>query len=183
MIINPIVLGSGLKPQIVVTAPTGSTVTCTTPSGVVLTATEAGGTWMFANLPSLGTYTVTATLGSSSRTQSVTVDKVGRFAVTISFMVTITISGSFSKTYGYVTIDGTKYTSATTITVPEGTVIHISVSSNGSSHQNDCEVTLNNQTVQIGSGTYDHTANTNCTIEMTKHVSGFNSYYTAAITV
>lgn len=84
MIINPIISASGgLKPQIVVTAPTGSTVTCTTPGGIVIQGIEISGTWAFANLPGLGTYTINASLGTQSKTKSVIVDRVGVFEVEI----------------------------------------------------------------------------------------------------
>lgn len=39
--------------------------------------------------------------------------------------VTVTLSGSFSSSQGYVTIDGTKYKAETTLTVPNGTEITV----------------------------------------------------------
>ena len=67
-----IMLGAGGETaSIVVTAPTGSTVTCTTPNGIVLTAVEVSGTWTFARLKTYGTYTVTATNGSKSQSKNV----------------------------------------------------------------------------------------------------------------
>ena len=36
-------------------------------------------------------------------------------------LVDVALSGTFDSTYGYVTIDGTKYTSAQTLTVAKGT--------------------------------------------------------------
>lgn len=84
MIINSIITASGdLKPQIVVTAPTGSIVTCTTPGGIIIQGVEISGTWTFADLPGLGTYTVNAALGTQSKTKSVVVDRAGMFEVNI----------------------------------------------------------------------------------------------------
>ena len=86
MIINPIIQsGGGLKSQIVVTAPTGSTVTCTTPGGIVIQGLEVSGTWTFSDLPGFGTYTITASLGSQSETESVVVDKVAEYRVAITY--------------------------------------------------------------------------------------------------
>ena len=71
MIINRYAKGGGLSPRIVVTAATGSTVTCTK-GGTTLTATEVSGKWTF-NLNDFGTWTVNATLGSKSATKDVDV--------------------------------------------------------------------------------------------------------------
>ena len=81
-----IVLGEGDETaSIVVTAPTGSTVTCTTPIGIVLTASEISGTWAFSRLKSYGTYTVTATYRTSTKTQDVLVDAAAVFDVSINY--------------------------------------------------------------------------------------------------
>ena len=71
MIINRYAKGGGLSPRIVVTAATGSTVTCTK-GGTTLTATEVSGKWTF-NLNDFGTWTVNATLGGKSATKDVDV--------------------------------------------------------------------------------------------------------------
>ena len=64
----------GLIPRIIVTAPTGSNVTCAK-GGTTLTATESSGTWTF-NVPDYGTWTVTATLSSDTKSADVVVDQV-----------------------------------------------------------------------------------------------------------
>ena len=71
MIINRYAKGGGLSPRIVVTAITGSTVTCTK-GGTTLTAKEVSGKWTF-NLNDFGTWTVNATLGGKSATKDVDV--------------------------------------------------------------------------------------------------------------
>ena len=63
-----------VPPQIIATAPTGSTVTCTK-GGTTLTATESSGTWTF-NVPDYGAWTVTATKSGQTATKSVVVDQV-----------------------------------------------------------------------------------------------------------
>lgn len=101
-----IVLGaSGGSASIVVTAPTGSTVTCTTPAGIVLTAAEVGGTWTFAKLKNYGTYTITATYGASTKTQEVLVDAVAVFDVSINYNKVK--NGNFASGYDNQTFVGT----------------------------------------------------------------------------
>lgn len=77
-------LGAGGETaSIVVTAPTGSTVTCTTPAGIVLSATEVDGTWTFARLKVYGTYTITVTDGTITKTQDVLVDAAEVFSLEV----------------------------------------------------------------------------------------------------
>lgn len=84
MIINRYAKGGGLSPRIVVTAATGSTVTCTK-GGTTLTATEVGGKWTF-NLNDFGTWTVNATLGDKSATKDVDVVWAQVYEVTLLFV-------------------------------------------------------------------------------------------------
>jgi len=79
MTINPIGASGGLKPLIVVTAPTGSTVTCDSVQG-----TEVSGTWTFK--VALGSHTIVATQGSSTKTETVVVDAVAIYPITISYL-------------------------------------------------------------------------------------------------
>lgn len=84
MIINRYAKGGGLSPRIVVTATTGSTVTCTK-GGTTLTATEVSGKWTF-NLNDFGTWTVNATLGDKSATKDVDVVWAQVYEVTLLFV-------------------------------------------------------------------------------------------------
>ena len=84
MIINRYAKGGGLSPRIVVTATTGSTVTCTK-GGTTLTATEVSGKWTF-NLNDFGTWTVNATLGGKSATKDVDVVWAQVYEVTLLFV-------------------------------------------------------------------------------------------------
>ena len=74
----------GLRPQIIVTAPTGSAVTCQKGS-TTLTAAEASGTWTFI-VPDYGTWTVNASLGGDSASESVNVDTVKQYTLTITYL-------------------------------------------------------------------------------------------------
>ena len=84
MIINRYAKGGGLSPRIVVTAATGSTVTCTK-GGTTLTAVEVNGKWTF-NLNDFGTWTVNATLGDKSATKDVDVVWAQLYEVTLLFV-------------------------------------------------------------------------------------------------
>ena len=73
----------GFKPQIIVTAPTGSTVTAMLDSKTY-TATESSGTWTF-DVDKYGVYTVTGTLGANTASKEVEVNVVQRYAVELSY--------------------------------------------------------------------------------------------------
>ena len=101
-----IMLGAGGETaSIVVTAPTGSTVTCTTPGGVVLTTKEVGGTWTFAKLKVYGAYTITATDGTKTATSDVVVDSAIEYAVEMSYVLWLYKDGNeyTDVTRGWVT--------------------------------------------------------------------------------
>ena len=75
----------GILPQIIVTAPTGSTVTATLDSKTY-TATESSGTWTF-DVDKYGVYTVTATLDSYTASEEVEVNIVKQYAVKLKYAV------------------------------------------------------------------------------------------------
>lgn len=70
----------GLKPEIIVTAEAGSTLTCGTKT-YILGASETTHTFTVA----LGTYIVTATKGSDSATKTVLVDMVAQYDVSLTY--------------------------------------------------------------------------------------------------
>lgn len=76
--------GGGVKPRIVVTAPTGSDVTVSKGS-TILYAPEVSGTWIF-NVPEQGDWSATAILGSKTASKTVTVSKVGVYNVTLRYV-------------------------------------------------------------------------------------------------
>lgn len=73
--------GGGLPIRLIVTAPTGSAVSVTRGT-TVLAANEVYGVWTFA-IPSLGVWTIHATIEGQSLTQDVDVSKVGQYNVTL----------------------------------------------------------------------------------------------------
>ena len=91
---NPITLGGGGGNELIVTAPTGSTVTATKGS-VIKTATEKSGTWTFKGLEA-GDWTVTAAKGIDSASSVVTVSAE---TVTLSFKPTASLTAKSGVTY------------------------------------------------------------------------------------
>ena len=86
-------LSSGKKSQIIVTADTGSTVTCSKGT-TVKTANEENGTWTFVGL-SLGTWTITATSANgNTKTKTVTFEKHSTAYVEIVYDHIVFKSGS-----------------------------------------------------------------------------------------
>ena len=75
--------GGFTKSVIIVTAPTGSTVTCTKGT-TVKTATEKNGEWCFKNLDT-GEWTLKATLSGQTATQTVNITQFGVYRVTMSY--------------------------------------------------------------------------------------------------
>ncbi len=91
---NPITLGGGGGNELIVTAPTGSTVTATKGS-ITKTATEKNGTWTFKGLEA-GDWTVTAVKGSNSTSSAVTVSAE---TVILSFKPTASLTAQSGVTY------------------------------------------------------------------------------------
>lgn len=87
--------GDFTKSVIIVTAPTGSTVTCTKGT-TVKTATEKNGEWWFKNLDT-GTWTVKATLSGQTTTQTVNITQYGVYRIAIVYRITpdFTYSGDY----------------------------------------------------------------------------------------
>ena len=160
-----------LKPKIIVIAPSGSTVSLDGAEG-----TEVSGVWTFDDV-NLGNHTVTAINDGITRTKTVNVDKIGIFNVSIAFAVTIELTGSFSSSYGYVTIDGIKYSAAGSHTVPIGSQVYITVSSGSYSKRSYCIVSKNGIVLQHGYGTYAYTTDEDCTINFAENGSYLSGYY------
>ena len=106
---SPVMLSSGMNPQIIVTAPTGSTVTAAL-GGKTYTAQEQSGKWTI-NVRGYGTYTVTATLGGQKATTTVVVNTVKQYPVTLAyFSATLRVtseSGATVTARGPQTVSGT----------------------------------------------------------------------------
>ena len=102
--------------------------------------------------------------------------------------VDVALSGKFHTTRGYVTIDGTKYTSAQTLTVAKGTSVTVRCNSSSSTGKKKCKITLNGTTVAQGTSSaateYTFAVTSNCRIDISQEVYGDEIiYYTAAITM
>ena len=82
--------GGGLPIRLIVTAPTGSAVSVTRGT-TVLAANEVDGVWTFA-IPSLGVWTIHATIEGQSLTQDVDISKVGQYNVTLEAPVKTTLN-------------------------------------------------------------------------------------------
>ena len=82
--------GGGLPIRLIVTAPTGSAVSVTQGS-TVLAANEVDGVWTFA-IPSLGVWTIHATIDGQSLTQNVDISKVGQYNVTLEKPIKATLN-------------------------------------------------------------------------------------------
>ena len=90
--------GGGVKPRIVVTAPTGSDVTVSKGS-TILYAPEVSGTWTF-NVPEQGDWSATAILGSKTASKTVSVSKVGVYNVTLRYVSTTLNDNSWEDIKG-----------------------------------------------------------------------------------
>ena len=85
----------GLSPIIVVSAPTGSTITCKKGS-TTLTATESAGTWSFA-IPAYGTWTVVGVSGGTTVEKNVEVTAIEVYFVTMEFIPDVLNNASWEQ--------------------------------------------------------------------------------------
>lgn len=169
---------------IIVTAPTGSTVTATL-EGVVYTAQEVNGKWTF-KVRKFGTYTINATLGDQKASTTVEVTEKKTYDVTLTYALSVSISGKLSASGQncYVQINNVIYGNnfnnvanfPANITIPQGTAIQVGMS--GSPYANPSTCTINGQKVistqSYDVQTYTFTPTGNCTIVMTRFPSGGN---------
>lgn len=97
---------------------------------------------------------------------------------------TVTASGTFSASYGYFTINGTKYYAAGTWTFDSKPAITIKTSANGgASYAGNCKITVNGETVSTGSNTYTlETDDDTIDIVFTEGTYSSRKYYSAAVT-
>lgn len=145
---------------IIVTAPTGSTVTATL-EGTVYTAQEVNGKWTF-KVRKFGTYVVKATLGSQTAQQNVNVTQATTYSVTLSYVqyVTLTITGSGRGSGAFaVTLAsaGGRY-SAGTYQIPKGSALTLFVKVNGEGVQRNCNIIVNGRIVATANNKIGATA-------------------------
>jgi len=87
--------GASLSPIIVVSAPTGSTVTCKKGS-TVLTAEESSGTWSFA-IPAYGTWTVTGISAGTTVEKTVEVTAIEVYFVALEFIPAVLNNATWAQ--------------------------------------------------------------------------------------
>ena len=156
---------------IVVTAPTGSTVTATL-DGTVYTAQEVNGTWTF-KVRKFGTYTINATLGDQTASTTVNVTEATTYEVTLAYVFTVRITTPNGAVYqmANVKINGVTYFQATTLQVNTGTII--TLIAKGGSSQSRGYIYVNGVLVKSGQNvSYDITPNTDTNIRLEYSSSG-----------
>lgn len=143
----------GMTAQIVVTAPTGSTVTATLGTKVY-TATESGGKWTF-DVEDYGTYTIKATKNGQTVTDTVTVSVVQQYTATLSYF-TATIRVSIDSGSTVTCTKGSKTQSKTAsatgtvdFTVTESGTYTITATKNGETAEDTATITADGQTVNV----------------------------------
>lgn len=143
----------GMTAQIVVTAPTGSTVTATLGTKVY-TATESGGKWTF-DVEEYGTYTIKATKSGQTATDTVTVSVVQQYTATLSYF-TATIRVSIDSGSTVTCTKGSKTQSKTAsatgtvdFTVTESGTYTITATKNGETAEDTATITADGQTVNV----------------------------------
>ena len=113
---------------IVITAPTGSTVTATL-GGKVYSAAEVGGKWTF-KVRKKGTYTIKAVKGSQSATASVAVTTKKTYTATLTYVTYVTYRIRGTGTYnGEVAASADGYTVAGSHSVVSGKSIPLYIHS------------------------------------------------------
>ena len=143
----------GMTAQIVVTAPTGSTVTATLGTKVY-TATESGGKWTF-DVEDYGTYTIKATKNGQTATDTVTVSVVQQYTATLSYFtatihVSIDSGSTVTCTKGSKTQRKTASATGTVdFTVTESGTYNITATKNGETAEDTATITADGQTVNV----------------------------------
>ena len=103
----------------------------------------------------------------------------------------VALSGTFSSSYGYVTIDGTKYTSAQTLTVAEGTSVTVYCGASLPFMLGGATIKLNGTTVAEGTynkgeaaaAEYTFSVTNNCSIELSQNSNNGFEVFSATITM
>lgn len=119
--------------DIVVTAPTGSTVTATL-GDKVYSASEVSGKWTF-RVRKKGTYTIKAVKGSQSATASVAVTTKKTYTTTLTYVTYVTYRIRGDGTYqGTVAASAGGYTVAGSHSVASGSTIPLTIKSTAGGH-------------------------------------------------
>lgn len=152
-LLNPVAQsGGGFYPAIVVTAPTGSTVTATD-GETSLVGTEVSGKWTF-QIPSYGVWNITATLNGQTATTSVSVTEVKQYAVTLTyFAATIAVTYPSGSTCtcsnGTTTLTAPNTTGSYTFTVPSAGTWTVKSTNGTDTAQQAVSITANGQSTSV----------------------------------
>lgn len=134
---------------IIVSAPTGSTVTATL-EGKVYTAQEVNGTWTF-KVRKFGVYTVKATRSGQSAQQNVNVTQATTYRVTLNYVqyvnVVITGNGRTSGIRPQILASADGKSSAETYQIVKGSALKLYVKVNAEGVRSDCNITVNGRIV------------------------------------
>lgn len=95
--------------------------------------------------------------------------------------VTLSLTGSYDSSYGYVLVDGTKYTGVQTLTLEKGTEITVFCSSSNRTARARSYVRLNGTDVATGTSSaaaqYTYTLTSNTAIRMANGTYNSYAYY------
>lgn len=142
--------GSGTKSILIVTAPTGSTVTVTKES-VTKAAAEKNGEWWFKNLEN-GEWTITATLGGQKATKTVSITQFSVYRTSIAYFeatinVTYPAGGTCTVTDGTTTLRSPNTSGVWACVVPNAGTW--TVTANNSPLSERVSISSNGQSVSI----------------------------------
>lgn len=150
MLFNIVGGSGGAKPEVLVTAPTGSTVTASNATKSI-TGTEDSGTWLF-KLPELGEWTITATDGEQIASQTVFFDdketvSLAYFAATIN--VTYPVGSTCTCSDGQTTLNAPDTSGSYTFTVMSTGAWTITVTDGAQTASKAVEITEDGQSETI----------------------------------
>ena len=152
-LLNPVAQGGGgFYPSIVVTAPTGSTVTATD-GNTSLVGTEVSGKWTF-QIPAYGVWNITATLNGQTATTSVSVTEVKQYTVTLTyFAATIAVTYPSGSTCtcsnGTTTLTAPNTTGSYTFTVPSAGTWTVKSTNGTDTAQQAVSITTSGQSASV----------------------------------
>ena len=140
------------KSVIIVTAPTGSTVTCTKGT-TVKTATEKNGEWWFKNLD-LGEWTLKATLSGQTATQTVNITQFGVYRIAMSYFkstikVTYPAGSTCTCSKGEEVLTAPNTSGSYTFTVTSAGTWVIKITSGRDSASKSVSITKTGQSVSV----------------------------------
>ena len=179
-LLNPVAQGGGgFYPAIVVTAPTGSTVTATD-GETSLVGTEVSGKWTF-QIPSYGVWNITATLNGQTASTSVSVTEVKQYTVTLTyFSATIAVTYPSGSTCtcsnGTTTLTAPNTSGSYTFTVPNAGTWTVKSTNGTDTAQQAVSITASGQSASVALS-YKPTASTSAKsgVSYTSGISGLTA--------